>query len=356
MKNIILEDFNNKKEMLNQFKDRIENLLVDLLNENNIVIHQLSSRIKDFENLEKTIDGKQINYTCLNDITDLVGLRIITYHENEVVVIADLIRKEFKEDVLNLRNKRILESNEFGFKSIQLICSLNDMKTAYIEYSPYKDIKCEIQICSILQHTWAEIEPIFGYKEQTVMPEVSSINFNRLAVLSETADKEFDRIIKGELTKHEKEILRFIKEESQNVELNQTNLNYLILTNEVFSKASDIISKNTKATLYRDSEQDGNIKRFNLFKIKTIKELEDSLIKYEKEYLAFVNELTKDMSYEKLSIGLCMFYFQHFLAAKSENVGLVEKYLDYDGEPIGYGSDTAYTLIEIYRSSKNINI
>lgn len=353
MKTKILDEFKGKKPTLDLYKDRVINLLVDLLKENTILIHQINGRTKDFESLGKKIDRKQGKYTSLGDITDLVGIRIITYLESEVDTVADLIRIEFCEDKPNSTDKRILKSNQFGYKSLHIVCSLNDKRNALTEYNPYKDIKCEIQIRSILQHAWAEIEHDLGYKGKAAIPEVYVRDFNRLAALLETADKEFDRL-KGDLLKYEKEILTLIKEEPQNIELNQTSLNSLISTNSVFQNANSIIAKNTGAAFYEDTDTSGIIGRFKLFKIDTIKELEDSLIENEKTFLAFVNEFTDKLLYDELSVGLCLFYFQHFLASKTEDPEFVKAYFNHEEPHIGSDPNTPQNFVDMYVKVKSL--
>lgn len=53
MKEKILDEFRTKNTTLDYFKDRVINLLVDLLREEQLVIHQITGRTKDFDSLEK---------------------------------------------------------------------------------------------------------------------------------------------------------------------------------------------------------------------------------------------------------------------------------------------------------------
>lgn len=84
MKEIIIEEFKQNKSTLDLFRDRIHNLLQDLFTNSNIRIHQISCRTKELESLSKKNDSKFGKYKKLKDITDLVGIRIITYLESEV--------------------------------------------------------------------------------------------------------------------------------------------------------------------------------------------------------------------------------------------------------------------------------
>lgn len=353
MKELLLEEFKQQKTILNDFNKRVVSLVTDLLRQDNLIVHQISGRTKDVDSLDKKIDKKQGKYKSLNDITDLVGIRIITYLESDVDTVSELLSKEFNIDVPNSTDKRILKSDQFGYKSLHVVCELNENRCALKEYISYKGIKCEIQIRSILQHAWAEIEHDLGYKGKSSIPDEYKRNFNRLAALLETADKEFDRL-KSELSKYEKEISKLIKEEPQSVELNQASLISLIASNHSLNEAKLLIAKNSGATFYEETDMSGMIARFKLFNINNIKELEDSLLLNQKVYLSFVNIFTENTSYKQLSSSLSLFYFQHFLAAKSENSIFVQEYFDYE-EPFIGGPDLIATnsqFVDIYLRAK----
>jgi hypothetical protein len=62
------------------------------------------------------------------------------------------------------------------------------------KYKKFKNCKIEIQIRSILQHAWAEIEHDLGYKSQTATPYDARRGFSRLAGLLEITDIEFRKL------------------------------------------------------------------------------------------------------------------------------------------------------------------
>jgi putative GTP pyrophosphokinase len=131
MKERILQEFLTNKYQLDSFKDKVVTLLHDLLHQATVAIHQMDSRTKGFDSLSKKIDKKQGKYESLHDITDLVGIRIITYLESDVDKIAELIENEFILDQKNSIDKRLLKSDQFGYKSLHIVVSLSKNRSGY---------------------------------------------------------------------------------------------------------------------------------------------------------------------------------------------------------------------------------
>ena len=153
----IINDFRNTYSNHIDFKAKLEILIRDLLKSNGVKEHQITCRVNDIDKLEEKVKRKKEKYSKLSDITDLIGLRIITYYEDDVDLIADILKKEFIIDDINSIDKRVLENDKFGYRSLHYVVNLNKTRSGLTEYKKYKSLKAEIQIRSILQHAWAEI-------------------------------------------------------------------------------------------------------------------------------------------------------------------------------------------------------
>jgi len=355
MKEFILQEYENKKDILDSFGHIINNFLSELLNERKIVVHQISGRTKDFESLSSKIDYKEGKYSSLYEITDIVGLRIISYLESDIDKIAEVITSEFLIDSINSSDKRIQEVSSFGYKSLHLVASLNNQITNLAEYADYAGIKFEVQIRSILQHAWAEIEHDLGYKNKSAVPDQYKRSFNRLAALLETADIEFDRL-KKELTEYEQAVGKYIKMDPSNVRIDKASLKSFNIENTILKEIRDYIAKTNQCKYISYSHDFNGIpERFILFKIITIEDLENSLQRDKKMFFEFIKEYTKQHASETYSISIIIYYYQHFLAAKTESIEDVIEYLNYGEIKIYNTGSIPEKFIDIYQRIKNLS-
>ncbi|WP_035571385.1 GTP pyrophosphokinase, partial [Halonatronum saccharophilum] len=202
----ILNEYDEKYGLYELFTEKTKKLIEELLEGSNINIHSINSRAKEKSSLKNKLKESEEEYNNLSDITDLSGVRIITFFEDEVDKVAKIIKREFEIDYGNSVDKRnLLEPDRFGYLSLHYILKLSPHRLKLAENKKFKDYKVEIQISSILQHAWAEIEHDLGYKSEEAVPREIRRKFSRLAGLLEIADIEFVRI-RDELKKHKKEL------------------------------------------------------------------------------------------------------------------------------------------------------
>jgi len=349
MKEQILFEYNNQKLIYEQFGLKLKRLIEELIQEQKISVHQISARVKDSQSLNKKIDRKKGKYKHISDITDICGIRVITYLESDVDSIASIIEQEFEIDKDNSIDKRKLDLNQFGYKSLHYVLSLNSTRAELTENKKYSNIKLEIQIRSILQHAWAEIEHDLGYKGEITIPDELKRSFNRLAALLETADIEFDRL-KNEILKYEQTVSKKIEEKPERVKLNKASLRSFLNTNPVLNEAKEIIVKNSSCVFSEADDFYNELEKFPLFDILTVSDFEQSLESKKTNYLKFVNNFTENMEEKILYDSLPIFYYQHFLASQSRDENFINKYFNYGGTTLG-GEKSAKDFIKIYDDS-----
>jgi ppGpp synthetase/RelA/SpoT-type nucleotidyltranferase len=191
-------------EQMNTYRllsEKMKQLLSSILSAEGIVPHSITSREKDPEKLrEKITKEGEVHYPLLNNISDLAGVRIIAYFPSDVDKIVPLIEKAFKMDPKHSMDKRLSSDPAiFGYASVHFVVEFRPDMLKLPEYALFDKMKCEIQVRTILQHAWAEIEHDVVYKSPGVIPFRVRRRFASLAGLLEIADREFESLRQDEM-------------------------------------------------------------------------------------------------------------------------------------------------------------
>lgn len=150
-------------------------------------------------------------YNPLTDITDMAGVRVITFLPRTVEEVCRLIEQDF--EVLEKIDKaeKLVDQGKIGYQSVHYLVKLNPSREQLPEYKSYKDLILEIQVRTILQHAWAEMEHDIQYKSTAKIPTLIKRRFIALAGLLDIADREFQTLhdeyeLKRQQQKNELEI------------------------------------------------------------------------------------------------------------------------------------------------------
>ena len=280
-KNSLLKQYDDNCRLYQAFVAEIEHQIKSILQTSELKCNNITSRLKTRESITEKIERKQGKYTDISNITDIAGVRIITYYSEDVDKIAEIIENEFDVDHENSIDKRkSLEPDKFGYCSVHYVVKMSAQRLLLREYQNYKDMKCEIQIRSVLQHAWAEIEHDIGYKSEITIPKEMRRSFSRIAGLLEIADKEFDSIRQA-LKEYENNVHAQIDDDNfSDSELDAVILDTLINNNQKIQTLSDHISNLFKQPLQETAnhfEYESTIKQLNYLGIKTVKEINDAI-------------------------------------------------------------------------------
>ncbi len=194
---MILEEYHEKLPLFERMKTLVLNLLRDCLDENHILVSGLEARVKTEQSLTGKLELKGYKYHSLEDITDIVGARIITFYSDEVDIISALAEKLFEIDWDNSVDKRkMLEIDRFGYLSLHYVCRIPEALCKDPEMPQLNQFRFELQMRSTLQHVWANMYHDIGYKSDVEIPLEYQRNMTRLAGMLEMADEQFSRIRK----------------------------------------------------------------------------------------------------------------------------------------------------------------
>jgi len=221
----ILREYDARREELDALASALQARLSDELGPARGAIHSITHRVKDRESLRRKLLRPDKIYRGLRDVTDLVGVRIVTYFDDATFEVARIVERAFRIDLDNsLDKRRLLAPTQFGYRSLHYVGSLPD--------APPQLPRFELQIRTILQHAWAEIEHDLGYKSAASVPEAIRRRFSRLAGLLELADEEF-LSIRRELHAYERALRDDDPAALRGVTLDQVSLDALVATEPV---------------------------------------------------------------------------------------------------------------------------
>ena len=209
---MIIDDFDDKYQSYVKLKEIAVAAVDKILKGNSIEVTASEARVKGRDSLMGKLVRKGHLYTSIYDITDLVGLRIITLFNDDVDRVAAFIAKTFDVDWSHSTDKRKMHSmDSFGYNSLHYICRLPLSMCEAHGCPELHDIRFEIQMRSTLQHAWAAMEHDLGYKSDIETPPEYMRMFNRLASLLELADEEFTRL-RINVTEHRRKMEALISE------------------------------------------------------------------------------------------------------------------------------------------------
>jgi ppGpp synthetase/RelA/SpoT-type nucleotidyltranferase len=166
-----------------RFANALGSLLRELLGDSGIQVAEISSRGKTLASLEGKLQ-RRAQYTELTDVPDLCGARIVGLTNDDVNNASEFVRDRF--DVRDEESHGLVHADTFGYASRHFVVTLG----ALSEYLPeYEKFHAEIQVRTVLQHSWALISHALDYKT----PEEAPLNVRRqlfrVAALMEVGDQ-----------------------------------------------------------------------------------------------------------------------------------------------------------------------
>ncbi len=170
-------------------------------------------RFKRFDNYcEKLVRLSKLQGSDLLQITDLLGIRVVCPFLEDLETVERLITQNF--EILEMERKAEQHSfHEFGYDSVHLLIRTEPLDRP--TYLPHSGNVCEIQLRTILQEAWAEVEHELVYKSDINMPNHSI----RRKLASLNASLSLSDLIFQEIRDYQKEIRQRGLKCRQDVEL-----------------------------------------------------------------------------------------------------------------------------------------
>jgi ppGpp synthetase/RelA/SpoT-type nucleotidyltranferase len=250
---MILDEYREKLPLFEKLRSIAMERIEHCLNENKIVVASINSRIKTEESLTGKLELKGYKYRTLDDITDIVGIRVVTFFSDEVDVISALAEQLFEIDWENTVDKRkMMEIDRFGYMSLHYICRLPQKICDDPAMPELNEVRFELQMRSVLQHVWANMYHDMGYKTDVEIPREYQRNMSRLAGMLELADEQFSNIRK-DITEYRRKVQSLVANGNfDEVPFNGDTFRSFIVLNP-FERLVDKMAAINQAEVYEDS-------------------------------------------------------------------------------------------------------
>lgn len=271
---MILDEYKKEKPNFLKLEAVVDELLHTLVKASGVMVAGIEHRVKGEQSLEGKLYKNGDWYQKLDDLTDLLGARIICYFADDVDRIGKLIEERFVIDRENSSDKRaLIKADSFGYLSLHYICTLP-------EDAGYPSEICgkrfEIQIRTILQHAWAAINHDLGYKSEFGVPREVTREFARLAGLLEIADDEFVRTRDHIRRYAEKTREKIINDDADDVAIDMISLREYMQRNKKMRAFLDDLAAIEHSEI-SEIDPENYIGQLKWLKIETIGQLQDML-------------------------------------------------------------------------------
>lgn len=308
--NSIIAEYTARKAVFDDFANRMLELLRRLVKRSAIRTQSIEGRIKSMESLRGKLARPGTSYSVLDDVTDICGLRIITFFAADVDKIAELLRGEFDIDSQNSTDRRAFsDPDRFGYQSLHYVLSLKDGRIALPEYESFRGYNAEVQIRTIIQHAWAEIEHDLGYKNELAVPKNVKRRLFRLAAMLEIADDEFTAIHETQ-TEYRLEVKRRLKSDLANINIDGTSIAEFVNSDTVVRQTEQVISQAVDRPL-TPLPADGGPRIATWLSytgFKTLQDVRIDLERFRKDIVRVATQRISGKSYSSVGSGTSLLY------------------------------------------------
>lgn len=334
----IMAHYDSRRVLLETFTDTLVELIRDILQAGGLKVHWVTHRTKDRASLEAKLNRAPDKYQTLEDVTDICGVRIITLFANDVDTVAKLVAQEFEVDVQHSVDKRrTLEANQFGYLSLHYVIRLDSVRRGLSEHNRFSECIAEVQIRSMLQHAWAEIEHDLGYKAREAIPRDMRRKFSRLAGILELVDDQFSEI-RSASAGYDTALPSRIMREPERVPIDKASLSAYIQLSPLVARTDARITTLADARYVVDEQWIATlvpILRHAGFK--TIKDL-DSILSMSDNILLHMEKsffIPTQFVRQAVQAGTCLVHLSYIEVARTQGLVGLRKFIDASGIATG---------------------
>lgn len=172
----------------------IHRILSQILKQRKIKVQDITPRAKEPESFRKKLEDG-ISYDDPKRMQDLAGIRVVCFAKSDVDGVCQAIEEIF--DIINKKGgkEEIEKINPSGYSDIQYVSKLPKSRiSSSEELKQFENKYFEIQVRTVLQHAWAEIEHDDLYKNTSYIPQDLRRRFFLVSNVLESADNELNEL------------------------------------------------------------------------------------------------------------------------------------------------------------------
>jgi ppGpp synthetase/RelA/SpoT-type nucleotidyltranferase len=337
----LLDAFDAHLPGLEALSERLRGEFSRLLEGAGVQVQFVASRVKGRASLQRKLSSPDKTYKHLWEVTDLVGLRVATYFEDTIETIARLVEERYQVDFRHSTDKlRFTDAGRFGYRSLHYVCA--------VPGGPHPEFRFELQLRTVLQHAWAEVEHDLGYKAHDAVPEQIRRRFSRVASLLEIADQEFVSI-RRDLLRYQETVRAELAQAGSSLPLDAVSLDTLTRDPAVRTLDVGLAEALRKPLVPELFYPRYLLQLLTLSGLKTTEDLRRALEQHGAEvprvvapYFAFAERTfgLQAHSLESVRRGYALFFVAHLSVLRGPELGLSKvarltrlyAELDYDGD------------------------
>lgn len=189
----LISEYEQNQQLYVNFVESVTRLLQSLMQYKCIHPQAVQHRAKDIDSLKGNLrgtkyKGKTIKST--SEIVDLAGIRVIFYLERDLKKFRELLFSEFENE--EAKNKWSVD----GYNGFHFIGSLSKERSKLPEYERFKGLLFEVQLTTVIYHSWNELEHDLIYKDKAGLEKAYPAQYERIKSTAKSMVK--DHLIKAQ--------------------------------------------------------------------------------------------------------------------------------------------------------------
>jgi len=181
----------SERQTYEKLAKEVHRILEGVLKQRKINVADIQSRAKDPEKFQKKLQYG-VSFDPKN-MQDLAGIRVICFVKSDIEKVRDAIENTFDE--ISKEGVDPKKADFSGYSDVKYVCKLPRARISPAEeLRLFENRRFEIQVRTILQHAWAEIEHDDVYKNPDRISDDLRRRFFLVSNVLETADNELDNL------------------------------------------------------------------------------------------------------------------------------------------------------------------